>query len=106
MQLLDVKDENGPVAFWSLLLSQLPFIYGHLNSDHLEIIAEKMVAAVMEEGVTEGEEDKGSGATLVKVVGAFLESEGFVEMMLLQEMMLNKVCTYLSSHLKGRYVVE
>ena len=102
LQLLDIKDENGHVAFWSLLLSQLPFIYGHLNSDHLEAIAERMVAAVMEEGVTEGE--NGSGVTLVKVVGAFLESEGFVEMKLLQKMMLSKVCTYLSSHLKGRYV--
>ena len=92
------------MAYWSLLLSQLPFIYHYLSQDHLELIAKNMVGALMAEGATEREEDGdiAGGITLVQLVNEFLESEGFVEMNSLQELMLNSICAYLLSHLRTR----
>ena len=102
--MLDIREENEGVAYWSLLLSQLPFIYHHLSQDHLELIARNMVVAVMAEGATERGEDGGiaGGITVVQLVSEFLESEGFVEMKSLQELMLSSVCAYLLSHLRRR----
>ena len=128
LQLLDLLDHNEHVGYWSLLLSQLPFIYDHLREEHLEILAEEMVKAVLSEGgrTKGGKEGRGrreegkaggeriqririgrgdqhhSGVTLLQLVSIFLESEGFVEMNCLQELLLNKFCAHLQSLMRKR----
>ena len=113
LQLLDLVATNEHVGYWSLLLSQLSFIYCHLSKQQLEVIAEEMVKALLSR--SESERDKSDtatienghhkeiGITVVELFSRFLESEGFVEMNALQEVLLSKFCTHLNSLMRRRY---
>ena len=97
-------EENECVGYWSLLLSQLPFIYSHMTKEHLETVAKEMVKAI-QLGAREND-CVGQKLSVVDAISVFLESEGFVEMRVLQELILNEFCANLSSCLKRRYVIE
>ena len=105
MQLLDLTEKNEHVGYWSLLLSQLPFIYGHMTKEVLETVAKEIVKAVLSEGVVLNSgmvERDLQRVSVVDLVTTFLESEGFVELKVLQEHLLNGFCTNLSSNLRRR----
>ena len=108
LQVLDLVGENEHVGYWSLLLSQLPIVYGHLTKEHLETVAEEMVKAVLTEGgdednvIADGGSQGAAGMSVVQVISAFLGSEGFVEMNILQELILSRLCTHLSSLMRRR----
>ena len=95
-------EENKCVGYWSLLLSQLPFIYSHMTKEHLETVAKEMVKAV-QLGAREND-CVGQKLSVVEAISVFLESEGFVEMRVLQELIVNEFCANLSSCLKRRYI--
>ena len=97
-------EENECVGYWSLLLSQLPFIYSYMTKEHLETVAKEMVKAV-QLGARENDY-VGQELSVVDAISVFLESEGFVEMRVLQELILNEFCVNLSSYLKRRYIID
>ena len=129
-QLLDVMDENEHLGYWSLILSHLPFVYDHLSEEQLEVVGKELVEALLaederrrgtegtgekREGREEGMAEGGSmmsigkfegltGVTLLQLVSVFFESEGFVEMNTLQELILNNFCTHLYSIMRTRYL--
>ena len=108
LQLLDLVKENEHVGYWNLLLSQLPFIYSHMTKEHLETVAREMVKAVLSVGegndgaVVEQDHGKPTGMSRVDLISVFLESESFVEMNVLQELIMKKFCTNLSSLVRRR----
>lgn len=98
--MLDLVEENECVGYWSLLLSHLPFIYSHMTKEHLETVAKEMVKAVL---LGARENDCAyQKLSVVDAISVFLESECFVEMRALQELILNEFCANLSSCLKRR----
>lgn len=95
--------ENEHVGYWSLLLFQLPFIYSEMTKEHLETVAKEMVKAVLSER-GENNEHIYQKFSVMDPISVFLESEGFVEMKVLQELILDEFCTNLSSCLRRRYL--
>lgn len=93
--------ENEHVGYWSLLLSQLPFVYSYITNEHLEIVAKEMVKAVLSER-GENNECIYQKFSVVDPISVFLESEGFVEMKVLQELILSEFCIKLNSCLRRR----
>ena len=101
LQLLDLVEKNECVGYWSLLLSQLPFVYGHMTKEHLETVAKEMVKAILSEG-GENDEYVHKKLSVVDPISVFVESESFVEMKMFQELILSEMCTNLSLHLRRR----
>ena len=100
-----MKDDNEQAGYWRLLLSHLPFIYYLLSLEQLKTLAEEMVsAALLSAGGREGEDCREpTGIAVAQLISVFLESESFVEMTVLQEQLLGKLCLYLSSLMRRRY---
>ena len=95
------------MGYWRLLFSQLPFVYHILSKGQLTTIAEEMIkAALLAEGGKQEEEGhrESIGITVAQLVSVFLESEGFVEMTVLQEQLLGNFVLHLSSLMRQRYV--
>jgi hypothetical protein len=99
-------EENECIGYWSLLLSQLPFIYSHMTKEHLETVAKEMVKAILSGGGGGENSDRiCQKFSVVDAISVFLGSEGFVEMRVLQELILNEFCVNLSSCLRKRYIL-
>ena len=76
-----------------------------MTKEHLDIVAKELVKAVLSER-GENDEDICQIFSVVDPISVFLESEGFVEMKVLQELVLSELCTNLSSCLRRRYIVN
>jgi hypothetical protein len=72
-----------------------------MTKEHLETVAKEMVKAILSGGGENGDHIC-QKFSMVDAITVFLESEGFVEMRVLQELILNEFCTNLSSCLRRR----
>ena len=75
-----------------------------MAKEHLDIVAKELVKAILSER-GENKEHICQKFSVLDSISVFLESEGFVEMKVLQELILSELCTNLSSCLRRRYIV-
>ena len=85
LQTFDLRTENSEEAHWSLLLSHLPLLYPHTSQDHLTAMAADITTALHS---TEGTLSSLDGLSVGRVVREFLNSDAFLEMATLQELLL------------------
>ena len=72
-----------------------------MTKEHLEIVARETVKAILSEGGEKNEYDH-QKLSVVDPISVFLESEGFIEMRMLQELILSEFCANLSSHMRRK----
>ena len=88
MQLLDINEMNSCTATWSLVLSQLPCLYQLCSDAHLRQVAEFILKAMLLSVKWEGDGSR-EGTTAVRAAISVLESESFVCMRRLQELLVD-----------------
>ncbi len=114
-KVLDVREENYPVAAWSLVLTHLPALYRLCTEQHLShvssfVLHTFLLPARMKEGgaTTEttregggggGGEGSEVGVTLRRVAALLLDSEAFQEMPALHEALLRACFAHSASAL-------